>query len=118
MRITNLIANLKMLGETVDDAHVVKKFLHVVPSRFNQVVVSIEMFCDVKKMTVDELVGRLRAAEDRLDDKVEQIVNKVGCLLLAEEDWLEKQKHRFHASSKEGGDSASASHLKGKAVAR
>ena len=118
MRITNLVANLKTLGETVDDARVFKKFLCVVPSHFNQVVISIEMFCDVKKMTVDELVGHLWAAQDRLDNKVEQIIDKAGCLLLVEEDWLEKHKHWFHASSKEGGDSASASHLKGKAVAR
>ncbi|CAD6213238.1 unnamed protein product [Miscanthus lutarioriparius] len=99
MRITNLVANLKTLGETVDDARMVKKFLHVVPPRFNQVVVSIEMFCDVKKMTVDELVGRLWAAQDRLDNKVEQIIDKAGCLLLVEEDWLEKHKHCFHVGS-------------------
>jgi len=117
MRITNLIANLKTLGEMVDDARMVKKFLSMVPSRFNQVVVSIEMFCDVKKMTVDELVGRLWAAEDRLDKKVEQIIDKAGRLLLAEEDWLEKHKHRFHAGSKEGGGGASAGHSKGKAAA-
>ena len=51
MRITNLVTNLKTLEETVDDTRVVKKFLHVVPPRFTQVVVSIEMFCDLKKMT-------------------------------------------------------------------
>jgi len=30
MRITNLVANLKSLGETVDDPRVVKKFLRVI----------------------------------------------------------------------------------------
>lgn len=44
MRITNLVANIRSLGETLDDARVVKKFLRVVPARFNQVAVSIEMF--------------------------------------------------------------------------
>jgi cell fate (sporulation/competence/biofilm development) regulator YlbF (YheA/YmcA/DUF963 family) len=39
MRITNLVANLKSLRETVEDSCVVKKFLRVVPTRFNQVVV-------------------------------------------------------------------------------
>lgn len=95
MRITNLVTNLRMMGETVEDSRVVKKFLRVVPSRFMPVVVSIEMFCDTKKMTVDELVGRLRVAEDRLDDKVKQVVDKAGRLLLAEEEWMEKNKHRF-----------------------
>jgi hypothetical protein len=31
MRITNLVATLKTLGETVDDSRVVKKFLRVLP---------------------------------------------------------------------------------------
>ena len=93
MRITNLVANLKSLGETLHDACVIKKFLCVVQPRFNQVVVSIEMFCHVKKLSVEDLVGRLWAVEDRFDDKVEQITNKAGRLLLVEEDWLEKHKH-------------------------
>ena len=77
MRITNLI-NLKTLGETIDDVKVVKQFLRVVPRRFTSVVVSIEMFCDLKKLTVEELIGRLCAAEERFDEKVEQITDKAG----------------------------------------
>ena len=104
-RITNLTANLKSLGETIDDSRVVKKFLRVAPPRLNQIVVAIEMLCDVKTMTVEDLVGRLRVAEDRCADKVEEITNKAGRLLLAEEDWLEKHKHRFQNNQKEGGSS-------------
>lgn len=118
MRITNLVANLKMMGETVEDARVVKKFLRVVPARLMPVVVSIKMFCDTKTMLVDELVGRLRAAEDQLDEKVEQITDKAGRLLLAKEDWLEKHKHRSHSGTKDGGGGSSGGHGKGKAEAR
>jgi hypothetical protein len=57
MRITNLIGNLTTLGETIDDERVVKKFLRVAPARFNQMVVSIEMFCDLKTLTIEELIG-------------------------------------------------------------
>jgi hypothetical protein len=85
MRINNLVANLKSLGETVEETRVVKKFLRVVPAKYTPVVVSIEMFCDLKVMTIEELVGRLHAAEDRIE-KVDQIVDKAGRLLLAEED--------------------------------
>jgi transposase InsO family protein len=99
MRINNLVANLKTLGETVEETRVVKKFLRVVPTKFTQVVVSIEMFCDMKVMTVEELVGRLRAAEDRMEEKVDQIVDKTGRLLMAEEDWLAKNRHRFQSNS-------------------
>ena len=86
MRITNLVGHLKTLGESIDDVRVVKKFLRVAPPRFTQVVVSIEMFVDLKKLSVDELVGRLRAVEERFDDNVEQITDKAGWLLLMEED--------------------------------
>lgn len=78
MRITNLVGNLRALGEIVEDIRVVKKFLRVVPARFTQVVVTIEMFCDLKALSVDELVGRLRVAEERIEDKVEQVVDKKG----------------------------------------
>ncbi|XP_066380694.1 uncharacterized protein [Miscanthus floridulus] len=128
MRITNLAANLKSLGETLEDTRIVKKFLRVVPPRFHSVVVSIEMFRDLKKLTVEELIGHLRAAEERFDEKVEQITDKAERLLLAEEDWLEKHKHRFQADRKDGGGSGSsggstgatsgsAGHWKAKSVA-
>jgi len=89
-----------------------------VPPRFTQVVVSIEMFCNLKELTVEELIERLRAAEERFDDKVEKIVDKAGRLLLAEDDWLEKNKHRFHSSHKQGGGKTGAGTSKGKAMAR
>jgi len=118
MRITNLVGNLKTLGETIDDLRVVKKFLRVAPSRFTQIVVSIEMFVDLKTLTVEELVGRLRAAEERFDDKIDQIVDKAGRLLLAEDDWREKHKHRFHPGNKAGGSGGGGVSSKGKAAAR
>jgi hypothetical protein len=114
MRITNLVANIRSLGETLDDTRVVKKFLRVVPPRFNQVAVLIQMFCDVKTLSVEDLVCHLRAAEDRFEDKVEQITDKAGWLLLAEEEWLEKHKHRFQANSHKEGGSGGSSQWKGK----
>ena len=65
------------------------------PPQFNQVAVSIEMFCDVKTLSVEDLVGRIQAAEDRFEDKLEQVTDKAGRLLLAEEEWLERHKQRF-----------------------
>jgi hypothetical protein len=38
---------------------VVRKFLRVVPARYSQVVVAIEMFTDMKKLTIEELVAHL-----------------------------------------------------------
>ncbi|XP_066396457.1 uncharacterized protein [Miscanthus floridulus] len=87
MRITKLASDLRGLGETsVDDARVVKKFLRVVPPRYNQVAVAIEMFCDVKTLSIEELVGRLRAAEARFEPTVEQVM---------EEEWMARNKSRM-----------------------
>jgi hypothetical protein len=118
MRITNLVGNLKTLGENIEDVRVVKKFLRVVPPRFQQVVVSLEMFVDLKTLTVEELIGRLRAAEERFDDKTEAITDKMGRMMMAEEDWIEKHKHRFTSGSKPGGSGAGGGAPKYKAVAR
>ena len=108
MCITNLVADLNVLGETIDDVKVVKKFLRVAPARFTSVIVSIEMFCDLKKLTVEELIGRLRAAEERLEEKVEQITDKAGRLLLAEEEWLKKHKHHSRPAPRTAAGAAPA----------
>jgi len=36
------------------------------------------MFCDIKNLTVDDLAGQLRVAEDQFEDKIEQITDKAG----------------------------------------
>jgi hypothetical protein len=93
IRITKLATDLRGLGEkSVDDSCVVRKFLCVVPPRYNQVVVAIEMFCDMKELTIEELVGRRRVAEDRFKPSVEQVTDKAGRLLLTEEDWVARNK--------------------------
>jgi hypothetical protein len=47
------------------------------------------MFCDIKTLTVEDLVGRLRAAEDRFEDKAEQSLTElVVCY------WLKKSGYK------------------------
>jgi len=109
VRISRLAMDLRGLGEeSVDDTRVVKKFLRVVPPCYNQVAVTIEMFCDLKKLSIEELVGRLRAAEDRFEPSVEQVTEKAGKLLLMEEEWAARNKSRMvtdqsSSSGKNGG---------------
>ena len=66
------------------------------------------MFCDLKKLSIEELVGRLRAAEDRFEPSVEQVTEKAGKLLLTEEEWAARNKSRMvtdqsSSSGKNGG---------------
>ena len=67
MRINTLVAELRMLSETMPENKVMRKLLRSLPRRFSQIGVSIETLLDVNTMTIEDLVGRLKAAEDRLD---------------------------------------------------
>jgi hypothetical protein len=104
MRIGGLAADLRTSGETIDDSRVVKKMLRVLPKRYAQIAISIETLLDLKTLTMEELVGRLKMAEDRLE--IEAITDKTGKLLLSEEDWVARNRHRLmpDTSSLSGGE--------------
>ncbi|KAF0922876.1 hypothetical protein E2562_002125 [Oryza meyeriana var. granulata] len=59
MRLGSLVAELHELGENIEEVRVVKKLLRVVPVKYNQVALSIEMLMDLNMMSLEELVGRL-----------------------------------------------------------
>ena len=100
IRITKLVTDLRGLGEeSVTDARVVKKFLRVVPPRYSQVAVAIEMFKELKTLTMEELIGHLRAAEERFEPAMEQVTEKTSKLLLTEEEWAERNKARMVSES-------------------
>ncbi|XP_066319992.1 uncharacterized protein [Miscanthus floridulus] len=84
VRIGSIAAELRELGEDMEDERVIKKMRWVVPSRFNQVACSIVMFANFKKMSLEELVGRLRVAEERCGGG-ELGGEHIGQLLLMEE---------------------------------
>ena len=83
----------------------VKKFLRVVPPRYGQVAVAIEMSKDLKTWTIEELVSHLRATEERFEPSVDQLTDKVPKLLLTEEEWTAKHKNRADADSSSGSGS-------------
>ena len=72
----------------MDEADVVKKLLRVVPKKFLQVVSTIEQFGDFKTMIVVEVIGRLKAYEERIsvytDGEGEQ-------LLLTRAEWKARE---------------------------
>jgi hypothetical protein len=100
MRINSLASTIRTLGESLDEPRIVKKFLRVVPSRYSQIAVSIEILLDLDKVTVEELVGWLRASQDRFDEPNvgsggDEVRDKFGRLMMAEEDWFAKWKHKL-----------------------
>lgn len=57
----------------------------MLPKKFKQVVVAIEMLTELNAMTIEELVSRLRMSEDAdADDAKEVTTDGVGRLYLEE----------------------------------
>lgn len=90
IRIKAIATNLRTLGDHITDSEVVKKLLQVVPERLTQAAVAIEMFSDLNKTTIDEVIGRLRLFEERTKPK--EVTNAMGRLMLCEEDWEARRK--------------------------
>ena len=83
---------------------VVKKILRVVPKKFKQVAMAIEILTDLNTTTIEELAGRLRLAEDVDADEVKEIAEGVGQLLLTEEQWEERWRQRRGKERSRSGD--------------
>ncbi|WVZ50199.1 hypothetical protein U9M48_001476 [Paspalum notatum var. saurae] len=110
MRIQALAANIRTLGESLEDVRVVKKMLRVVPARYNQIAASIETLLDLNTISVEELVGRLRAFEDQVDGgDGGETQDRSGRLMMAEEDWLAKWRHKLKVEGAPSGEKAGSS---------
>lgn len=89
VKLTGLVTNIRALGEDMKEAYVVKKLLRAVPTKFIQIVSTMEQFGDLEKMTVEEAIGSLQAHEERLKVQVESTGG--GQLMLTEEEWSKKE---------------------------
>ncbi|XBH61515.1 hypothetical protein VPH35_115936 [Triticum aestivum] len=95
MRMNGIANKLRTLGENLDEVKVVKKLLRIVPSKYTQVAIAIEQLLDLKTMSMEELVGRFKTAEDRsdLDEGANNYDQGGGSrLLLTEEEWLARYR--------------------------
>jgi hypothetical protein len=90
MRLSGIIHQLATLGDPESDEKVVLKYLCIARSRFKQLVLSIETLLDVSTLSIEEVPGCLKGAED---DVVEAPTGK-GRLLLTKEEWPEKNKKK------------------------
>jgi hypothetical protein len=102
MRINALAADLRMSWEEIEDTRVVKKMLRMLPQCYAQIAISIETLLDLKTLTVEELVGRLRMAEDQIG--IETVTDKAGRLLLTEDDWASRNRYRLLPESSSSSD--------------
>nr|XP_017228118.1 PREDICTED: uncharacterized protein LOC108203631 [Daucus carota subsp. sativus] len=85
LKLNGLVARIRALGESIGEAYVVKKILRAVPTKFLQIASALEQFGNLETMSIEEVIGSLKAHEERLSGQVE---SKEGQqLLMTEEEW-------------------------------
>lgn len=111
LRLTNITQRMAALGDPEPEPRVVAKYLRVARSRYKQLVISIETLLDFSQLSIEEVTGRLKAADD-----VEPAPAHTagGKLLLTEEQWVEKYKKK----ASDGGHGGSGSGGRGKGRGR
>src|SRR5664279_3073725 len=86
MRLQTLVSHLSLLSVKKTEGDVVRKFLSVVARRLKKIAQSIMTLLDLNTLSVEELVGRLKASEDCEEEEPESKAS--GQLLLTEEEWF------------------------------
>lgn len=87
MKLNCIVTSIHVLGEQMEETNVVKKLLRAVAPKFLQIASTLEQFEDMGTMTVVEIVGRLKAHEERICGQSE---SAEGQLLLTHEDWKKR----------------------------
>ncbi|CAA7392031.1 unnamed protein product [Spirodela intermedia] len=111
LRLNSMASTLTTLGDKVEETQVVEKIIRSVPQRFRQIMVAITMLLDVSTLTVADLTGRLKAAEDAFE-KPPSAMHHDGKLYLTEEEWDARRRKR-DAEKTGGGGSSSVTHRGG-----
>lgn len=88
MKLNGIVMNIRALDEELVESYVVKKFLRAMPDKFLQITSTLEQFRNLETMIVEEVVGSLKAHEERVKGKSEAVENQ---LLLTEEEWAKRE---------------------------
>ncbi|XP_074376484.1 uncharacterized protein LOC141718044 [Apium graveolens] len=88
MKLNNLVTNIRVLGENMEETYVVKTLLRAVPSRIIQIASAMEQFGNLETMFVEEVIGSLKAHEERTRGQIESYDGK---LLLTKDEWRKRE---------------------------
>ncbi|XP_047077379.1 uncharacterized protein LOC124687660 [Lolium rigidum] len=101
-----MAAKFASLGGTLSDAKMVKKLLDTVPDSLFAAVAGIEQFCDVKTVCFDEVLGRLKAFQERTERRKAAVGGERhgDQLLLTAAQWEQRRRTRGGGYDDSGGD--------------
>ncbi|XP_074356647.1 uncharacterized protein LOC141696401 [Apium graveolens] len=66
LKLYGIVSNIRLLREKLEETNMVKKLMRHVPSKYLQIASTIEPYGDIESILVEEVVGRLKAHEERL----------------------------------------------------
>jgi hypothetical protein len=102
MRLVGIVNQLATLGDPEPDDKVVLKYLWITRPRYKQLVLSIETLHDISTLSLEEVIGRLKVAEDGNGES-----SIMEGKLLTEEEWVERSKKKDFSDGSHGGSSVS-----------
>jgi hypothetical protein len=85
--ITPLTNQLRVLGDNITDKEVVKKLLHSVPEKLEQVTNSMETLLGLKSLSIEEATSHLLTVEQRRKKDAAPTADAERRLLMMEEEW-------------------------------
>ncbi|XP_076943696.1 uncharacterized protein LOC143614027 [Bidens hawaiensis] len=94
-KLNNIVSKASGVGSTFDQPTLVRKLLSSVPKKFIQIVATIEQFVDIETTTLDEIIGRLKAFEERTNLLNKDLMGNQDKLLFTRQDKNNGQETRF-----------------------
>jgi hypothetical protein len=108
LHISTLANELHILSDDITDEEVVKKMLHYVSEKLEQVAISMKTLLDLNTLSIEEATCHLRAVEQRRKHRsTSPAADASARLLLTEEEWMARMEPKSKDKTGSNGGSGS-----------
>ena len=77
MKFMHIVSDLKNLRDMMDERKMVRRLLRATPLKFDSLMLSLEQYGDLDKVSLDEVIGSLIVHELRLKERESRVEEKV-----------------------------------------